>query len=75
MSIIGGTTLSISGTTCDNNATNYNVSGICSFTNTTTPVITQAIPVNDATTKIPTTNWVDTYFGKRSLSTGATIQQ
>jgi len=75
MSIIVNTVLTISGTTCNNNATNYNVSGICSFTNTTTPVITQAIPVNDATTKIPTTNWVDTYFGKRSLTTGATIQQ
>lgn len=75
MSIFGGTTLSIQGTTCNNSATNYNVSGICSFTNATTPVITQSIPANDATTKISTTNWVDSYFGKRSLSTGATIQQ
>jgi len=74
MSIIVNTTLTMSGTTCNNNITNYNVSGICSFTNTTTPVITQSIPANDATTKISTTAWVDTYFGKKTLSTGSTLQ-
>ena len=74
MSIFGGTTLSIQGTTCNNSATNYNVSGTVQFTSTTTPVITQSIPANDATTKISTTNWVDTYFGKKTLATGGTIQ-
>ena len=75
MSIIVNTTLTLSGTTCNNNCTNYNVSGICSFTNTTTPVITGAtIPANDATTKIPTTAWTDTYFGKKTLATGSTLQ-
>lgn len=58
MSIIGGTTLTMSGTTCNNSATNYNVSGICSFTNTTTPVITQAISLADNSTKISTTAFV-----------------
>ena len=33
--------------------------GICSFTNTTTPVITQAIALSDNSTKIPTTAWVN----------------
>jgi len=74
MSIFGGTTLSIQGTTCNNSATNYNVSGTVQFTSTTTPVITQSIPANDATTKISTTNWVDTYFGKKTLATGTTLQ-
>ena len=74
MSIIVNTTLSMSGTTCNNNIINYNVSGICSFTNATTPVITQPIAANDASTKISTTNWVDTYFGKKTLATGSTVQ-
>jgi hypothetical protein len=74
MSIFGATTLTISGTTCNNSATNYNVAGITSFTNTTTPVITQSIPVNDASTKVSTTQWVDTYFGKKTLATGSTLQ-
>jgi len=39
-------------------------SSIVQFTSTTIPVITQSIPANDATTKIPTTSWTDTYFGK-----------
>ena len=33
--------------------------GVCSFTNTTTPVITQAISLIDNSTKIPTTAWVN----------------
>ena len=48
--------------------------GICSFTNTTTPIITNSIPANDATTKIPTTSWTNTYFGKKTLATGTTLQ-
>ena len=44
---------------------NISLQGICSFTNTTTPIITNSIPANDATTKIPTTSWTDTYFGKK----------
>ena len=41
-------------------------SNIVQFTSTTIPVITQSIAANDASTKISTTNWVDTYFGKLS---------
>jgi len=44
------------------------------FTSLTIPVITQSIPANDATTKISTTQWVDTYFGKKTLATGSTVQ-
>ena len=44
------------------------------FTSTTIPVITQTIPANDATTKIPTTAWVNTYYGKLTLATAATVQ-
>jgi len=33
--------------------------GVCSFTNTTTPVITQTILTADNSTKIPTTAWVN----------------
>jgi hypothetical protein len=44
------------------------------FTSTTIPVITQSIPANDASTKIPTTSWTDTYFGKKTLATGGTTQ-
>lgn len=74
MSLIVNTTLTMSGTNFNNNITNYNVSGIVQFTNATTPVITQSIPANDSTTKISTTNWVDTYFGKKTLSLGSTVQ-
>jgi hypothetical protein len=35
------------------------VAGVCSFTNTTTPVITQDISLVDNSTKIPTTSWVN----------------
>lgn len=35
------------------------VAGVCSFTNTTTPVITQTILTADNSTKIPTTAWVN----------------
>ena len=56
------------------NGTTSTINSACSFTNTTTPVITQAIPANDATTKIPTTSWTDTYFGKKTLATGSTVQ-
>ena len=38
--------------------TAVNVNGVCSFTNTTTPVITQAIALSDNTTKIATTAFV-----------------
>jgi hypothetical protein len=38
--------------------TSINMNGICSFTNTTTPVITQAIALSDNTTKIATTAFV-----------------
>lgn len=38
--------------------TAVNVNGVCSFTNTTTPVITQAIALSDNTTKISTTAFV-----------------
>lgn len=38
--------------------TAVNVNGVCSFTNTTTPVITQTILTADNSTKIPTTAWV-----------------
>ncbi len=48
------------------NGTTSTINSACSFTSTTTPVITQSIPANDATTKISTTQWVDTYFGKLS---------
>ena len=56
------------------NGTTTTLNAACSFTSTTTPVITQSIPANDATTKIPTTSWTDTYFGKKTLATGATVQ-
>ena len=35
------------------------LAGICSFTNTTTPTITQTIATADNSTKIATTNWVN----------------
>ena len=47
---------------------NIALDGICSFTNTTTPNITNSIPANDATTKILTTSWTNTYFGKKNIS-------
>jgi len=53
---------------------NVNFDGITSFNNVTTPIITQSIPANDATTKIPTTSWVNTYYGKKTLATANTIQ-
>ena len=49
-------------------------SNIVQFTSSTIPIITNSIPANDSTTKIPTTNWVDTYFGKKTLATGGTLQ-
>ena len=41
-----------------NNGT-VTLSGVCSFTNATTPVITQTIPTIDNSTKIATTAWVN----------------
>ncbi len=38
--------------------TAVSLNGVCSFTNTTTPTITQAIATADNSTKIPTTAWV-----------------
>lgn len=49
-------------------------SSIVQFTSTTIPIITQSIPANDATTKIPTTSWTDTYFGKLTLASPTTTQ-
>lgn len=49
-------------------------SSIVQFTSTTIPIITQSIPANDATTKIPTTAWTDTYFGKLTLPLATNIQ-
>ena len=40
------------------NGTNHNFNGFCSFTNTTTPIITQAISLADNSTKIATTAYV-----------------
>lgn len=42
----------------DITGTAVTLSGICSFTNVTTPVITQTIPTVDNTTKIATTAWI-----------------
>jgi len=58
INITGGVTLTTTATTHNNTATNYNNSGICSFTNTTTPVITQSISLADNSTKIATTAFV-----------------
>ena len=46
------------------------LSGVCSFTNVTTPVITQTIPTVDNTTKIATTAWVNlqNYLTSASLT-------
>jgi len=49
-------------------------SNIVQFTSTTIPIITQSIAANDSSQKISTTQWVDTYFGKLTLSTASTIQ-
>jgi hypothetical protein len=43
----------------DITGTAVTLSGVCSFTNVTTPVITQTIPTVDNTTKIATTEWVN----------------
>jgi len=61
-----GSANTFTGTNTFNN--NVNLDGITSFNNVTTPVITQSIPANDATTKIPTTSWTNTYFGKKNIS-------
>jgi len=68
INIIGGTTLTTTATTHNNTATNYNISGVCSFTNTTTPVITQAISLSDNSTKIATTAFVK---GQNYITTAA----
>jgi hypothetical protein len=44
------------------------------FTSTTIPIITQSIPANDATTKIPTTQWTNTYYGELTKPLASTIQ-
>jgi hypothetical protein len=50
--------------------TSVTLSGVCSFTNVTTPVITQTIPTVDNTTKIATTAWVNlqNYLTSASLT-------
>ena len=54
----------------DITGTAVTLSGVCSFTNVTTPVITQTIPTVDNTTKIPTTAWVNlqNYITSASLT-------
>lgn len=54
----------------DITGTAVTLSGVCSFTNVTTPVITQTIPTIDNTTKIATTAWVNlqNYITSTSLT-------
>jgi hypothetical protein len=55
--------------------TAVSLNGVCSFTNTTTPVITQTILTADNSTKIPTTAWVNSqaYLTASSLTNYMTL--
>ena len=68
-----GNRIQLQGTTAgeiDITGTSVTLSGVCSFTNVTTPVITKTIPTIDNTTKIATTAWVNlqNYITSASLT-------